>query len=239
MLSAPRFSPLLSAAWLWLAALTGASAEWLVYELRFTPEAGSVNFSFYSGAYVIAPVQGGPASIVLTTEEGGRFYAVAESSGKFFVAANAETRKAVFSAAALSRTSQAFYSAAGPLNRSLLLHGSSGARSWRVAETLSGRLLAADDESERGPSPDGSFGVVGEAQIRGSLREDLSLNTSLQCTTQESATAYLLELLEKYGYGPDGEDAGAEPAVSPPLESAVIDPSLFPAATRPAATAAP
>ena len=33
--------------YVWLAALTGASAEWLVYELRFTPEAGSVTFSFF------------------------------------------------------------------------------------------------------------------------------------------------------------------------------------------------
>ena len=225
-----RIQPLLCAALIWLVGVVGASAQWLVYELRFTPEEDSVNFSFYTGGYVVVPAGGGAASIVLTTEEGGRYYAVAESSGKYFVAANANVRKAVFAAASLTSSSQAFYTASGLMNRSLLLGGSEGPRSWRVAENLSGRLMAADDESSSGPAPDGSLGVIGGAIITGTLREDLTANASASFTSQNTVTAYIIELLEKYGYAPD---EGSLPAPEISVDDALmIDASLFPVETR-------
>lgn len=216
---------------LWLAGVSGAQAQWLVYELRFSPVAEeSVNFSFYTGGYIIIPAEGGNASIVLTTEEEGRFYAVAESSGKYFVAANASVRKAVFAASAATATSQSFYTAAGPMNRSLLLKGAAGARSWRVAETLTGRLMTADDESNSSPALDGSLGVIGQALITAKLREDLTTNASTSFTTQNAATAYLIELLEKYGYSTDAGSLAA-PTITPD-EAQTIDASLFPVETR-------
>jgi len=231
MFSTHHFHKLFCFALLWCAGITGASAQWLVYELRFSPEEDSVNFSFYTGAYLIAPAQGGPATMILTTEEGGRFYAVAEGGGKFFMAANALARKAVFSAAALTGTSQAFYSASGWLNRSLLLGSPSGARSWRVAETLSGRLMAADDESETGPAADGSVGMTGSALITGILREDLTANATGNFTTHSGAVNYIVELLEKYGYEPDSSQntSSQEQTVE---EVSVIDASLFPVETQ-------
>ncbi len=233
-----RIHPFLYAALVWLTGAVGASAQWLVYELRFTPEADSVNFSFYTGGYVVVPAEGGAATIVLTTEEDGRFYAVAESSGKYFVAANARTRKAVVTAVAFTGTSQAFYTAAGPMNRSLLLSGGGAApRSWRVAETLTGRLMAADDESATGPAPDGSFGMVGSALITATLREDLTTNASSVFNSQNAATAYLIELLEKYGYAPD--QGSLPPPVISSDEAAVIDASLFPVEIRGQAPANP
>jgi hypothetical protein len=217
------------AAVLWLAMLGHAAAGWLVYELKFAPGDASVNFSFYSSAYLVAPLNGGPVSILLTTEEEGRYYARAESSGKFFVAANDQTRKAVFSALALKGTSQAFYTASGRLNRPLLLnHADGSTRTWHVAETLSGRLMCADDESERGPAADGSLGVIGDAVLTATLREDLTAIASARYHSQAGATAYLVELLEKYGYEPD-EGTVAAP-VAPRAAGGVIDPSLFPAA---------
>jgi hypothetical protein len=213
---------------LWLGAAAVASAEWLVYELKFTPSEESVNFSFYSGAYLVAPLNGGPASILLTTEEGGRYYARAEGGGKFFVAANAQVRKAVFSALALQGSSQAFYTASGRLNRSLLLTNADGqVRTWHVAETLAGRLMSADDESATGPAADGSLGVLGEAGLTASLREDLTAIATARFHSLAGATAYLAELLEKYGYAPD---EGSVPVVPATPEEAVIDASLFPAA---------
>lgn len=226
MSPARRLSSFLCTVLILLISVAGASAQWLIYELRFTPEEDSVNFSFYTGAYVIAPTNGGPATIVLTTEEGGRFYAVAESSGKYFVAANASVRKAVVSALALTGSSQAFYTASGTMNRSLLLNG----QTCRVAENLTGRLMASDDESATGPAPDGSLGVVGSALITGTLREDLTTNASAAFTTQNAATAYVIELLEKYGYAPD-EGSLPAPEISS-SEAAVIDASLFPVETR-------
>ncbi|HRK16885.1 MAG TPA: hypothetical protein PK490_21565 [Prosthecobacter sp.] len=229
----PRFQRLLLAALIWLGGAVSATAEWLVYELKFTPDSETVNFSFYSSAYVIAPLNGGPVSIVLATEEGGQYYALAESSGKFFVAANAQARKAVFSALALKGTSQAFYTASGHLNRSLLLKNAAGqTRTWRVAETLAGRLMSADDESERGPAEDGSYGVVGGAVITGALREDLTALATAQFGTQAAATAWIVELLEKYGYLPDEGAPAAPPEAPTPRKTGaeVIDPSLFPSA---------
>ena len=218
----------LFAALLWLGAATAASAEWLVYELKFTPSQESVNFSFYSGAYLLAPLNGGPASIVLTTEEGGRFYARAEAGGKFFVAANAQLRKAVFSALAVQGSSQAFYTASGRLNRSLQLTNADGlVRTWHVAETLEGRLMSADDESSTGPAADGSLGVFGEAGLTATLREDLTAIATARFHSLAGATAYLVELLEKYGYASDEGAVTVEPAFR---AEDVIDPSLFPAA---------
>jgi hypothetical protein len=215
-----------------------ASAQWLVYEVKFTPDdQDSVNFSFYNGAYIIAPAQGGAATLVLTTEDGGHFYAVSEAGGRFFVAANRRTKKAVFSATALRGSAQAFYAASGYLNRSLLLDSPSGARSWRVAETIEGRFMAADDDGGLPPAPDGSFGMIGNAKIQATLREDLTANATLSYTTLTGATTYVIELLERYGYNPDtgaatpSADAAAD-AVEPAESESLIDASLFPQETQ-------
>lgn len=238
MLSPHRFRAFFCATVLCLLAVASASAQWLVYELKFAPDDDSVNFSFYAGAYLIAPAQGGAATIVLTTDEGGHYYAVSEAGGRFFVAANQKTKKAVFSAAALRGSAQAFYSASGYLNRSLLLDSPSGVRAWRVAEFIEGRFMATDDEAGLGPAPDGSFGMVGNAQIQGILREDLTANATLAYTTLTGATSYVIELLERYGYTPDaGETAAApepdEEALKPEEDAdTLIDPSLFPPAIQ-------
>jgi hypothetical protein len=222
-----RYHPLLLTAMLWLTALGCAPAQWLVYELTFTQEEESVNFSCYKSAYLIVPAQGGRATMVLTTEDGGNFYAVAESSAKYFVAANTTSRKAVFSAASMSGNSQALYTASGHLNRSLLLETPSGMTTLRVAEALDGRLLAADDESDKGPSPDGSLGMIGSAYITGMLREDLTAQATRNFTTLNGATSYIVELLEKYGYTPDVGSVPVQPEVTIQDDS-VIDASLFP-----------
>ena len=232
---ARRFNTLFLTVFLWLAALDLVPAQWLVYEIVFTPEEESVNFSCYKSAYLIAPVKGGEATMVLTTEEGGNLYAVADSGAKFFVAANASTRKAVFSASAITGNSQALYTASGHLNRSLLLDSPSGTHSWRVAEALDGRLIAADDESDKGQSGDGSYGMVGSAFITGTLREDLTAQATQRFTTLNGATSYIVELLEKYGYAPDIGSVSVPPE-QVEEEAPLIDLSLFPP-MKPAADA--
>jgi len=218
-----------TAALLWLVGVSGAQAQWLIYELVFTPEEESVNFSCYKSAYLIAPAGGGATTMVLTTEDGGLVYAVADSSAKFFVAANASTRKAVFSALAVAGNSQALYTASGVLNRSLYLETPVGPRALRVAEALDGRLLAADDESDKGPALDGTLGMVGSAYITGALREDLTAHATRNFSTLNGATSYVVELLEKYGYGPDEGSIPLEPEPIVEDES-LIDASLFPPA---------
>lgn len=232
-------------AFCWLACTGMASAHWLVYELRFTPGEGSMNFSFYTGAYVIVPASGGLSSIVLTTEEGGAHYAVSENGARFFVAASGTDTKAVISAVASNGSAQAFYLADGFLNHTLSMAGLSGdMRSWRVAADLEGSLLASDDEAGLGPAPDGSLGMVGRAAITGRIREDLSANATAGCDSMLSVVDYVVALLERYGYTPDTATVATEASeaqgeaemqvieVGDNLDS-VIEPSLFPVESYP------
>lgn len=222
---------------LWLAGAAACQAQWLVYELQFTPEAESVNFTSYRSAYLVVPANGGAATMVLTTDEGGQYYAVADSGAKFFLAANSTQRKAAFSALAVAGNSQALYTASGHLNRSLLLDGPDGSpKVLRVAENLSGRLMAADDESDKGPADDGSIGMIGSALITGTLREDLTGIVTQHFTSLQLATAYITELLEKYGYAPDQGSIPAQPRIDTIQEDGnIIDPSLFPPEALPKA----
>ncbi|GEP42414.1 hypothetical protein [Brevifollis gellanilyticus] len=233
-----RFHPLFLAAALWLTAMVGAQAQWLIYELTFTPEKDSVNFSSYKSAYLVAPANGGAATMVLTTDDGGRYFAVADSGAKFFLAANATQRKAAFSALAISGNAQALYTASGNLNRSLLLDvaETGGQKVLRVAETLHGRLMAADDESDKGPASDGSIGMIGSAVIKGTLREDLTSIATRHFTSQTLAVSYVVELLEKYGYAPDEGSAPMKLEVETIQEDgSIIDASLFPPEALPKA----
>lgn len=226
-----RISLLLVSCWLTLsAAAPAADSGWLVYELKFTPDVvGSVNFQFYTGAYVVTPVVGGPSSLILTTEEGGRVYTIAEKAARVFSAAGPATRKTVLSAVALNGTAQASYLATGEINHTLSLPGEKGLRAYRVAGTLRGTLIASDDDSEvRALPKDGTLGMVGSAIIEGRLREDLTHNAS-QYATQPDAVLYLASLLERYGYLAEGSQAATTTTIegAPAVEG--VDASLFPA----------
>jgi hypothetical protein len=214
----------------WLTLSAGASANdtgWLVYELKFTPDAaGNLNFHFYTGAYIITPIVGGASSLVLTTEEGERLYVIADKAARAFTAAGPTTRKTVISAIALNGSAQASYLATGDINHTLSLPGPKGLRSFRVAGTLLGTLIASDDDSEARTLPqDGTLGMVGSAIIEGRLREDLTYNAS-QYTTQADAVLYLAGLLERYGYTAEGAQPitlEGEPA-PPVVKGALADP---------------
>ena len=196
---------------LFLAVSSVAQAQWLVYELRFKQEAGSVNFSFYTGAYVVAPIKGGAASIVFTTEDGGNYYAVSENSLRYYIAANQGLKQAVLSAFTINGTAQAFYSASGNFN-SAVSHTEEGViRSTSVATEIAGMLLASDDESFQTPASDGSLGMIGRATITGSLRQDLTQIANQSAITMSDAVRSIAGLLEKYNYKPDvGETHGAD-----------------------------
>lgn len=226
--------------------LPSALAGWAVYELKFTPDAeASLNFHFYTGAYVVAPITGGRASIVLTTETDGRFYAVTEEAARVFTAAKGASKRTVLSALALNGSAQATYTASGLVNHTLSVPGPQGLRSYRVAGALKGTLLASDDDSEAtGLAEDGSVGMVGTAKIEGKLRDDLSYNAG-HFATQNDVVLYIVGLLEHYGYRADGGADGAVPAIEPapqtiegsPVQDGGADPALFPPVNASAAAA--
>lgn len=208
MFSSRQIFAFLCSSLLYAGAVSPAAASWLVYELQFKPsEEGSLNFSFYSGAYVVAPIAGGPASIVLTTEQDGRFFAVSQESARFFTAANPTSRKAVLSAFAINGSAQAYYAVSGLVNQTVSVPSPKGLKSYRVAGALKGVLVATDDDSEADALPaDGSVGMVGSSEITGKLRDDLTHNAN-QFASQPDIVLYLVGLLERYGYTPDGEAA--------------------------------
>ena len=193
-----------AAALLCLMLATGAAranSGWLVYELQFTVDAdSSMNFDFYEGAYAVAPVTGGRASLVLTSQTDGRVFAVAPEAARVFAAATLESTRTVLSAVALNGSAQACYAASGEVTQTLNLPSPQGVRAFRVAGELRGHLLASDDDSEIAIlPPQGQVGMVGAATVTGKLREDLSYNAS-QFATLAEAVDYVTGLLERYGY---------------------------------------
>ena len=193
-------------AMLFLTVSSVAKAQWLVYELRFKEEVGSVNFSFYTGAYVVAPIKGGAASIVFTTEDSGNYYTVSENSLRYYIAANQGEKQAVISAFTINGTAQAYYSASGSFNSSISYTEEGLSRTSSVAGEISGMLLASDDESFQTPASDGSLGMIGRATITGTPRNDLTQIVNKSILTMGDAVGSIVSLLEKYDYKPDVGD---------------------------------
>lgn len=205
-------------------------AQWVVYDFRIhaMPEV-SENFAPYSGLYVIAPVAGGNASMIFITEEDGRFYNVAENGARYFTAASPTGRLAVVSAIAQTGTARVMYQAVGILNSSISYTVRGDHQGGRVSTDMLGTLLASDDESLAvAPSPDGSIGMVGSAQLTGTLRLDLSRILNQTELQMSQAVTSITDLLEKYGYQFDSPDHG-QPAASQAAPGAGDDPAPQPA----------
>ncbi|MDB6118992.1 MAG: hypothetical protein JWO08_2773 [Verrucomicrobiaceae bacterium] len=232
---------LLSALLLVLGSMS-ASAQWAVYDMRMVAdEESSVNFVHYSGVYVVAPLAGGQASLIFTTEADGRNYAVAENAARLFVAGNAGKARAVISAVASSGTSQSMYQASGPLNntRSYVIRGDK--RVAIIASDLYGQLMTSDNEHFAVPAIDGSLGVVGLASFKGFFRKDLSDRADAEAPTMGQAVEIITTLLEKYGYQSESAEtqatstvtASQSPADPTPInDEGSADGSLFPPGSR-------
>lgn len=216
-----------------LCAAPAARAQWVVYDARVTPVVEvSENFVPYTGIYFIAPVTGGTASMILLTEDGGRFYSVSENGARYFTAAGQVGRLAVLSALANGGTAQAMYQCVGILNSTLSYTKKGVREGGRVSTSMLGHMLASDDESLAAtPGPDGSIGMVGTAQINATLRIDLSRILNENDLTMSQAVASIVGLLEKYGYQPD--DGTAAPA---PTSAVVTSTAEKPATSTPPVT---
>jgi hypothetical protein len=211
-----------------------------VFEARFQVEDDqSLNFAPYTGAYIIAPINGGTASFVFTTEVEGRFYSVAENSGKYFTVANVHGRRAVISALAQNGSAKAMYQASGQLNSTLPYVVNGERKAALIPTDIAGRMLASDDESSAvQPGADGSIGMAGSALIKGTLRMDLTRILNQKPSSMLDAIESVTSLLEKYAYLPDGtvltsatSSVPTEPTAPTP-SSEGADNSLFPSGSR-------
>ncbi len=183
-----------------------AQAQWMVYDVRITAdEEASVNFNPYTGIYLLAPIEGGPATMIFVTEKAGRVYAVSRDAGRYFIAANAQKRRGVFSSIIIDGTVHAMYQATGALNGTVSYRYRGERRASRIPLTMTGSFMASDSESTVAvPSDD--IGVAGHATLTATFRSDLTRILQDQTEQeQEKVTATITQLLEKYGYQPDTE----------------------------------
>ena len=208
-----------------------AHAQWMVYDVKITPdEEASVNFHPYTGVYLIAPVEGGPTSMVFTTETAGRVYAVSRDAGRYFIAANEVKRRAVFSSTLIDGTVQAMYQASGVLSSTLSYRVNGQHRAARIPLTMSGAFMATDSEIMLQVPESLDIGVTGQAKLSATFRQDLtSLLHAEKDTSLTKAVNVIADLLEKYGYQPDVEPLPkAEDVVEvvPERQPKVIEPVI-------------
>ena len=207
------FLPALLLAVLSVVASPSARAQWAVYDMRMVADQeSSVNFTHYTGAYLIAPLDGGQGSLIFTTEDEGRLYAVAQDVARFFIAGNQTKRRAVLSATADVGSSQSMYMASGALNNTFqyLLRGQRTVAI--IASDITGQLMTADDERYATiPAIDGSKGVVGVASLKGFFRKDLSERLCADSPTMDQAVESITTLLEQYGYQSETSGHGTAP----------------------------
>jgi hypothetical protein len=218
----------------------------MVYDVRITPdEECSVNFNAYTGIYLIVPVEGGPTSMIFVTEKAGRVYAVSRDAGRFFLAANAEKWRAVFSSSLMQGTVHAMYQASGPLTGTLSYQVGTERRAARIPLNLTGIFMASDSEITVEVPDSMDIGVVGQAVMAGTFRADLTrIVQDQKDQSQPSAINAIAGLLERYGYQPDTEplppsegeaSASATDTSSPaPADPAgpTSDATLFPPGTK-------
>jgi hypothetical protein len=235
-------------------------AQWIVYDLSIkTLDNHSTNFDTYAGAYLIAPVEGGKATLIYLTEKEGRYYTVQPDTARYFMAANLHQRRAGISTAVQNGTSQTMLQLTGDMNVEVDYRVGTEKRKAQVAGALTGILMSSDDESQLTDLPaDGSFGVIGMSQITAQYRADLSRLINEKPSTPQVAVNQILALLQRYGYRPEEElllleqyqvnrsntlPSTASPIIHEPTEPLEIAPassngSLFPT-TETAATSAP
>jgi hypothetical protein len=218
-----------------------AQAQWMVYDVRIQPdEEASVNFNAYTGIYLIAPIEGGPTTMVFATEKAGRVYAVSRDAGRYFVAANTQKRRGVFSSIVIDGTVHAMYQASGALNSTVSYFVRGERRATLVPLTMAGTFLASDSEITTVIPDAADIGVVGHAALKVSFRGDLTrILMDQRDQTQQHAVQTVTDLLEKYGYQPDTEPLlntdplSQEPAPAPaPTPPATPDGTLFPPGSK-------
>jgi len=221
-----------------------ANAQWMVYDVRINADQeNSVNFNPYTGIYLVVPVDGGPTTMIFATENAGRLYAVSREAGRYFIAANAQKRRGVFSSIVIDRTVQAMYQATGALNGTLAYRLDGEHRATRIPLSMSGTFMASDSEMETAVPDGADIGVAGQAALTATFRTDLTRILQDQAQpTLENSIQLISSLLEKYGYQPDTEPLpGTElesapvqplPPAPPQEPQPSVDGSLFPPGTR-------
>lgn len=150
-----------------LLALT-AAAQVLVYKIEIKVQDAGINYHPFEGGFFTAPLLGGTGTFLLTSSDGAKTFTESADSGRLFTAVDGKEKKAVVSATTGGdSTAQGALVALGKIDHLLKVNSPTVSLSVRVAESLSGTAVSADDESEAtAPADDGSIGSAGVSEIR-------------------------------------------------------------------------
>lgn len=185
-----------------LAAAAKADAQVLVYRLDFAKGKG-INYHIFETGFFVAPLLGGTGSFLLATSEDGRIYTESADGGKFFTAINGSDKKAVMSASTTSGTATGSFVAIGDINHTLHVNSPTISLSARVARTLKGSAIAADDESGVADTPfDHSIGTAGFSEITMVLDERETDRANDAGNSVSQTITRLKIVLESEGYSP-------------------------------------
>ncbi len=201
----PALSSLIIASLLLTA--TYAKSQVIIYKLDFKETGSSINFSFFEQGFLVAPALGGTGSLILLDQSGGRHYVLAEDSAKLFVALkDRDTRKMVFSALAASGATEAFYMAMGSLSETIKAYSATSEFKTKVAGKMEGSVQVAGDESDlKSLAEDGSIGFAGTAKMKADLQKERTNRANKLGQDVASATADLVEYLERHGFTDENE----------------------------------
>jgi hypothetical protein len=204
-----------------LASVVGAALCWIcsslgaqvvVYRLEFQHEDG-FNVDFYNGGYLVAPILGGDGSFVLTAiDNGRRVLDTSPGSGTYFLGREGDKRFNVLAATVGTGTSTArgSYVAFGVVNRTLTINRSAERIRIRIAWTMEGSAVAADDEGGE-VKFNGSVGAANFSTLRAHLDERLTDTYNRKDMSVEEATEAVTRLLRWRGFAPPRAPAPEQP----------------------------
>ncbi len=180
-----------------------ASSQVVIYKLDFKETGSSINFSFFEEALLVVPALGGTGTLILFDQTGGRRqYVLAQDSARLFVALkDKNTRKAVFSAFAMTGATEAFYMGLGSLTETIHAYSATSEFTTKVAGKLEGHVQVAGDESDLSSiSDDGSIGFAGTVKMKANLQKERTNRANKLGQDVTAAVADLILYLENHGF---------------------------------------
>ena len=173
-----------------------------VFRLTFQQTGDSINYRPYEGGFYVAPVEGGPGSLILTLITGGqkRYFTYA-SFGAVFVAVKGKTKKMVLSATAASSVSTTVFYALGNADHEIDFETRNSTGSALVASKMTGYAVSADSEQDLPYSGNtDNVGVAGASILTARLDETLTHSANNKSFAVNDEVTELQAILTKGGY---------------------------------------
>jgi hypothetical protein len=178
-------------------------AQLVVYKLSFEVIGDSINYRSYQSGYYVAPIDGGPGSLILTLTTGGvKEYFTYQNFGEIFIALSGSKRKTVFTATAANTVSTTTFYAIGNAEKQMTLETRAGQLTVHIATKLSGYSVSADSERDLPFSSAGStdVGVAGAAFLTLSYDEGIATEANREARSVEAQITQLQSFLEGNGF---------------------------------------